>query len=190
MVTSYDTKGSPDEPASSTHSPPKCRKASVIGAVVNYDDLAAQLKKLRKQAGLSMKELALKLGYSYQWVDNIEGARRRPDIPDIERFAEACGQRVVFEIVPPGAMPTLLSEEERELVEATRGNADVARELFDAARDLSGEDRAGLIEAAGLLLRARPGARAAALSVLRNLQEVPADQVRTPRWEAVGDPDE
>lgn len=140
---------------------------------VDYESLGQTLKKLRKAAGLSMKELGARLGYSYQWVDNIEGGRRRPDITDIERFAEACGRRVVFDIVAPDAVPVVLTPSARSVVDALQG--------------LSEEERAQVIETAVLLQRARPGAGGAALSVLRSLQRAPEEPAYLL---AVGDPND
>lgn len=156
---------------------------------MDYAVLGKRLKKLRKSARLTMKELGARLGYSYQWVDNVEGGRRDISIDDVERFAEACGQRLVFELAPPDALPVILSAEDRVVV--------------DMARDLPVETKAGLLvltapkaaairEFIELVQGAGDRGIAVALSVLRGLQEgASATAARpAPYLTAVGDPDE
>lgn len=49
---------------------------------------------LRKERGLSQKELAEKVGISYWWLNHIENGKRRPSTLLLEKIAKALGVHV------------------------------------------------------------------------------------------------
>jgi transcriptional regulator with XRE-family HTH domain len=144
-------------------------------ALVDWTSLPQILKDVRKAAGLTMKDLAVKLGVSVGAVDHYEGGRRTPDPETVDAFVSACGKKLVFEIVEPGVEVVPLDASEQELVS-----------LWRAATP---ERREALMQFGYLLPSARPGAGDAALGVLRTLQERAGGAVESDRW-AVGDPRE
>jgi transcriptional regulator with XRE-family HTH domain len=125
--------------------------------VVDWTTLPRMLKDVRKSAGLTMKELASRLGVTAAAVDHYEGGRRTPDPETVEAFVTACGKKLVFEVVDPATEVVPLDRTEQELVSLWRA--------------VGPERRRALMEFGYLLPRARPGADGAALGVLRSLQE-------------------
>lgn len=77
------------------------------GQHMDIRTLGMRLKEARKRKGLSMKEAAALVNYSYQWVDNVEGGRREPTIADLTRLAEAVDMRLIVELVPQTAWPSV-----------------------------------------------------------------------------------
>lgn len=57
-------------------------------------DLAAALKAIREETGLSQVAFADAIGVSGPTVSRIEGGLREPDIEAITRWAHGCGRRV------------------------------------------------------------------------------------------------
>ena len=135
--------------------------------------LPQALKEVRKAAGLSMKELAARLGYSDRWTDHVESGRRGISIEDLERFAHACGRRLVLDVVAPGQEPVILSPPERA--------------ILALLREADDDQREAIRRFAELLPGAREGAAGAALSVLANLQRAPR---ATGGQRATGTPEE
>ena len=62
-----------------------------IQGEVNGDLLAADLRALRKSRGLTLTEVALKLGRSVGWVSQVERGLSTPSIGDLRAFAELFG---------------------------------------------------------------------------------------------------
>lgn len=58
---------------------------------VSGDLLAADLRALRKSRGLTLAEIALKLGRSVGWVSQVERGLSTPSIGDLRAFAELFG---------------------------------------------------------------------------------------------------
>lgn len=139
---------------------------------VDWTALPRVLKDVRKSAGLTMKELAARLGVTAAAVDHYEGGRRTPDPEMVDAFVSACGRRLLFEIVDPAAEVVALDRSERDIVNLWRAS--------DPA------SRATIMEFAELLQRARPGAPGAALAVLRSLQEPSTSSEAQPQR---GDPE-
>lgn len=77
------------------------------GQHMDIRTLGMRLKEARKKKGLSMKEAAALVNYTYQWVDNVEGGRREPTIADLSRLAEAVDMRLIVELVPQTAWPSV-----------------------------------------------------------------------------------
>jgi transcriptional regulator with XRE-family HTH domain len=115
------------------------------------------LKTLRKEAGLTMKEVATTLGVSAAAVDHYEGGRRVPDPLVIEAFVRACGRDLVVLVVEPGAQIEPVTSDELA--------------LLHALRELPADRREALTGLASALPHAREGAAQAALAVLERLQE-------------------
>lgn len=72
---------------------------------MDIQTLGMRLKEARKKKGLSMKEAAALMDYSYQWVDNVEGGRREPTLADLGRLAAVVGMRLIVDLVPQSAWP-------------------------------------------------------------------------------------
>lgn len=90
---------------------------------MNVTSLSERLKSLRKEAGLSLKQLAAKLGYSKAHVANVESARSQPSRRYLERFAAAFGMtlaNLLAGIIPMRRFrrPRLLNQECRPIVRA------------------------------------------------------------------------
>lgn len=54
------------------------------------------IRKARKNAGLKQKELAEKMGITYQNVSQWEGNKRNPKIESLRRIADICGVPVSY----------------------------------------------------------------------------------------------
>lgn len=96
-------------------------------------ELGAALKAARKAAKLSMKEVAVACGRSYQWVDNVEGGRREATFEDLSRFAAVIGMRLELELVPSDSPPPArFSARISNLVPALDAFSDAPAETIDS----------------------------------------------------------
>jgi DNA-binding XRE family transcriptional regulator len=59
------------------------------------------LRSAREAAGLSQRELAMRMGCSQQAVAQAEGWRSNPTVEFMRRWAEACGTEVRLELGRP-----------------------------------------------------------------------------------------
>jgi transcriptional regulator with XRE-family HTH domain len=57
-----------------------------------YKTLRAELRAVRERAGLSQRDLALKLGVPHSWVAKVEAGERRIDAVELAWFFNACGE--------------------------------------------------------------------------------------------------
>jgi transcriptional regulator with XRE-family HTH domain len=57
----------------------------------DYRAVPAALRGLREAAGLTQRELGLKLRRPQSWVYNCETANRRVDVAEFARWCRACG---------------------------------------------------------------------------------------------------
>lgn len=55
------------------------------------DSVARRLRDLRKEAGLTVVELAAQCGWHHAKTSRVENARTAPSAPDVRRWCEACG---------------------------------------------------------------------------------------------------
>jgi transcriptional regulator with XRE-family HTH domain len=67
-------------------------KKSIYSA--EYAVLCQSLKTLRGRAGLTQRELAVRLKVSPSWVAKVEMGERRVDVVEFMRFVRACGGNV------------------------------------------------------------------------------------------------
>lgn len=74
----------------------------------------------RKQAHLSQKELAVRIGYSQQFVSGIESGREKLTLSYLRKFAQATGSRFDAILYPPGQMESGEKKVEDEYAELTR----------------------------------------------------------------------
>jgi transcriptional regulator with XRE-family HTH domain len=61
-----------------------------------YAAVCRELRKLRKDAGLSQRELALRLEVPHSWVAKVETGERRIDLVEFGWFASACGMNPIL----------------------------------------------------------------------------------------------
>jgi transcriptional regulator with XRE-family HTH domain len=59
-----------------------------------YRALRAELRKMRATAGLSQRDLALRLAVPHSWIAKVESGERRLDLIEFCWFASACGADV------------------------------------------------------------------------------------------------
>ena len=57
----------------------------------DYLALRAQLREIRRNAGLSQRDLALQLQVPHSWVAKVENGERRIDLIEFRWFVSACG---------------------------------------------------------------------------------------------------
>lgn len=57
----------------------------------DYRAVRTELRRLREAAGLSQRDLALKLDVPHSWVAKVETGERRIDLVEFCWFARACG---------------------------------------------------------------------------------------------------
>jgi len=57
----------------------------------HYLSLPALLRTLRKEAGMTQRQLGSRLGKPQSWIHNCEVANRRVDVTEFIRWAQACG---------------------------------------------------------------------------------------------------
>src|SRR3990167_3012637 len=92
-------------------------------------DIGARLKQIREAAGLSMSEVAKRVGLSgSSAIAHIESGHSPPPVERLASIAEACGVRLRIDLVPadlPDDDPRLacvrdawprMSEDERDLL--------------------------------------------------------------------------
>jgi len=66
--------------------------------------LAANLRRLREEAGLSQEKFGLEHGIDRTYISGIERGTRNPTVTVVQRLAEALGVDVaVLLALPPGA---------------------------------------------------------------------------------------
>jgi transcriptional regulator with XRE-family HTH domain len=56
-----------------------------------YSALRDELKRVRKIAGMTQRELAEKLGVAHSWIAKVESGERRIDLIEFCWFLAACG---------------------------------------------------------------------------------------------------
>lgn len=57
----------------------------------DYRTMCQALIEVRKEAGLSQRQLANRLGVQHTWVSKVESAERRVDLIEFKWYCEACG---------------------------------------------------------------------------------------------------
>jgi len=57
-----------------------------------YDALCSCLKRVREKAGLSQRQLAVKLNVPHSWVAKVEMGERRLDLIEFAWFTRFCGE--------------------------------------------------------------------------------------------------
>jgi len=83
-----------------------------------YRTLRARLQQVRRDAGLSQRDLGARLGVPHSWVAKIENGERRIDLIEFCWFVSACGAEPIeqfesllrragasFRVVRPGNRP-------------------------------------------------------------------------------------
>jgi transcriptional regulator with XRE-family HTH domain len=58
---------------------------------MNDQEIIATLKRRRKELHLTQKQLAAKMGVSFQYISQTENGERIPSITTLTRFCEALG---------------------------------------------------------------------------------------------------
>ena len=56
-----------------------------------YRSLPPLLRRLREEAGLTQRELGVRVGRPQSWVYNCESANRRVDVTEFVAWCRACG---------------------------------------------------------------------------------------------------
>jgi transcriptional regulator with XRE-family HTH domain len=56
-----------------------------------YLSLPVLLRTLRKEAGMTQRQLGAKMGKPQSWIHNCEVANRRVDVTEFIRWAKKCG---------------------------------------------------------------------------------------------------
>lgn len=56
-----------------------------------YSALRSHLGAIRTRAGLSQRQLAVRIGVPHSWIAKIEAGERRIDLIEFAWFCEACG---------------------------------------------------------------------------------------------------
>ncbi|MEM7213866.1 MAG: XRE family transcriptional regulator [Pseudomonadota bacterium] len=107
--------------------PQPARNSELVGT--RAQALGADLRALRKARGMTLAELAMKVGRSVGWLSQIERDLTEPSISDLRRLADALDQPVSLFF----GTPDVLLEERGHVVRA------------DARRSL-GSSEAGLVE--------------------------------------------
>jgi len=125
---------------------------------MNAAELGQALKTARKARQLTMKEVAVACGRTYQWVDHIEAGRREASFKDLDTFAQTVGMRLVIELVPGHASRALylepvVAELATQLSELGTARLDILRRILPA---LKGGSAVALEAAASLLEMAQP----------------------------------
>ena len=64
------------------------------------EKLAARLVQIRLSAGLTQKQIALRIGAKQAAVARIESGRHAPGLATLEGYAAATGRRLVVDFVP------------------------------------------------------------------------------------------
>lgn len=89
---------------------------------------AQELQQVRKRAGLTQRQLAVRTGVAQPTIARIEGGLTNPRLDTLERLVEACGARLSVESVPGYGvdrtqMRELLKLSPRARVESLRRDA-------------------------------------------------------------------
>lgn len=118
---------------------------------VTIESLAAELRRLRRERGLTQPQLAERMGIAVSTVTHIERARRQPGLDILRLWLEACGAALTITRVDAADPTAAVSTAVRELDDAQR---DLVRRLvavvaalptMDATREVRLlEIRAGL----------------------------------------------
>jgi len=74
------------------------KKSAVMKSIYSkeYRFVIGQLKKARKEAGLTQKEAAEKLGRPQSFISKCESGERRIDIVELKKFAEIYKKPIDF----------------------------------------------------------------------------------------------
>lgn len=67
---------------------------------ITYTSISADLRGLRQAAGITVREMADVIGVTERTILRYERADTRPPIDDMQRWAEACGFRLVLRFEP------------------------------------------------------------------------------------------
>lgn len=67
-----------------------CPMCDGAGKVTDESKIGEDLRKLRKSANLSLREVARRMGYSAPYVSDLELGRRNWHLSTIEKFEAAC----------------------------------------------------------------------------------------------------
>lgn len=62
-------------------------------------NLVITLHNARQEAGLTQKQLAMRLGVSQACITQIERGRRNPTFSTIQRYARACGRKIAITLL-------------------------------------------------------------------------------------------
>ena len=133
---------------------PKVGPAPEYVSSMDLKNLGALLKSLRKEAGKSMKEVAVAAGVTYQQIDHIEAGRRQVPIDRLEAIAASVGCKVIIDVVPIGS----------ESIQVSPDKATLIRTIAEMVP----ENRTVVEEFLTLVQRSPPNAAPAALALLRS----------------------
>lgn len=107
--------------------------AAATGLPAPVTTLPEQLRAIRKRAGLTQTQLALKLGWSSKRVSNFEQGVRPPGLDALEAWARACRHDLRVDFLPMESGPTrprAALDEVITLVEEGRGASPEAIEAL------------------------------------------------------------
>lgn len=96
------------------------------------------ISQLREERGLTLQELAQKVGTTHQQISNLEKGRRRLSWEWIQRIADAL-ECHPLEIIEGPAAIIPKDEQEKELLKKFRGFDDSAKSAFKHMIDMYGE---------------------------------------------------
>jgi transcriptional regulator with XRE-family HTH domain len=65
------------------------------------ENLLLALRDRRRAAGLSLRDVATRIGVSHVTLDNYERGMRTPSLDLLERYAEAVGMRLLVRLTSP-----------------------------------------------------------------------------------------
>lgn len=71
----------------------RCRHCAGTGKEVNHSILGKRLKKIRSKSGLSLREIAERLGFSHVYVYELELGRRNWSKNLISDYLKACRRK-------------------------------------------------------------------------------------------------
>jgi transcriptional regulator with XRE-family HTH domain len=116
-------------------------------------DVGARLRQLRTAAGLSVRTLAARVGFSPSFISQVENGQASPSIASLERIAAALGATLVefFDRRPPTA-PRVVRVGERQRLRSSWSRAEVEA--------LGAGDGASALEP--VMVTIAPGGRSAA----------------------------
>lgn len=96
-----------------------------------------RIREIRKKCGLTMKELAERVGVSESAISQYETGRRQPDYETLLKIADYFGVSVDYLLGKEGG--AAVDPELEELLEALRSRKEM-RVLFNLAKGASKED--------------------------------------------------